>query len=138
MKIYVFGNGNLSYRDFQEFYINPLSKHNLIDSAAFIICDFRGVDTLMMEYLKTASSNVTVLHIGDKPRYLPDKYKTKVNSWKVIGGFPDDTSRDQKAIDDCTHYLAIDRNTNDKRKSGTQKNIEKCNALGKLSISELR
>lgn len=137
MKIYVFGNGNLSYEDFQENYIKLLVENDLIAQAEFILCDFRGVDTLMMEYLKTESPNVTVLHIGEKSRYMPDKYKTKVSSWKVIGGFIDDKSRDKAAIDFCTHYLAIDRNTNDKRKSGTQKNIEECISFEKISIRDL-
>ena len=134
MKVYVFGNGNISYDEFNEKYINILEKGNLIARSEFILCDFRGVDTLMMEYLKTKSSNVTILHIGERPRYMPDKYKTKVSNWKVIGGFSDDRSRDDEAISLCSHYLAIDQNTDEKRKSGTQKNIEKCIALGKSPV----
>jgi hypothetical protein len=137
MKIYVFGNGNLSFKGFQENYISLISHRNLIHTAEFIIGDFRGVDTLMMEYLKTESANVTILHIGEKPRYLPDKYKTKVSSWHLIGNFIDDESRDLKAIEECTHYLAIDVNSNKKRISGTQKNIELCESLGKISIKKL-
>lgn len=134
MKIYVFGNGNLSYDDFQEYYIQPLIEKELIHRAEFIVCDFRGVDTLLMEYLKTKSAKVTVLHIGEHPRYMPDKYKTKVSNWNIIGGFDNDQLRDDEAIKSCTHYLAIDKNSNDERQSGTQRNIEKCESLGKIAV----
>jgi len=134
MVIYVFGNGNLSYQSFKEEYINALEKNLFSTDHSFILGDFRGVDTLMMEYLKTETANVNVLHIGESPRYLPDKYKTKVSSWTVIGGFEDDDARDLYAINECTHYLAVDKNTNDKRKSGTLKNIERCEARGKTRL----
>ncbi len=108
-------------------------KENNIE---FIVCDFRGVDTLIMEYLKNESHNVSVLHIGEKPRYLPDKYRTKVNHWKIIGGFENDILRDKYAIENCTHFIATDFNSSEKRKSGTQKNIELCEALNKIKIAE--
>jgi hypothetical protein len=111
-----------------------LIENELIDRAEFLLGDFRGVDTLMMEYLKTKTSKVTVLHIGEKPRYAPDRYKTKVSSWTFVGGFQDDQSRDEEAIKNCTHYLAIDRNSNDSRKSGTMRNLERCEALGKIAL----
>ncbi len=50
-KIYVSGNGNVSWEKFQQFYIEPLKKFNL-DECEFIIGDFSGADTLMMEFLK--------------------------------------------------------------------------------------
>ena len=136
MKIYVFGNGNLGYNSFKKEYLDALEDSLLDPDAAFILGDFRGVDTLMMEYLKTETANVTILHIGEHPRYLPDKYRTKVSGWKIIGGFEDDDSRDLYAIEECTHYLAIDNNSNDKRKSGTQKNIERCKARGKAQLTQ--
>lgn len=134
MKIYIFGNGNISFQEFLKYYAEPLEKYLNQEQSSFLLCDFRGVDTLMMEYLKSATGNVSVYHIGKKPRYLPDKYKTKVNSWKLIGGFESDSARDQAAINECTHFLAIDKNSNENKKSGTFKNMERCESLGKIKI----
>jgi len=134
MKVYIFGNGNTSFSNFEKFYLNPLQELIQDKHAEFIVGDCRGVDTLIMEYLKTETANVSVIHIGERPRYLPDKYKTKVSQWKIIGGFEDDSSRDNYAIDLASHFLGTDFNSNEKRKSGTQKNIERCLALNKIRI----
>jgi hypothetical protein len=53
----------------------------------FILCDFRGVDTMTMEFLKCLTAKVTIYHIGENPRYLPDKYRTKVSLWELLGVF---------------------------------------------------
>ena len=135
MKVYIFGNGNISFDDFEEFYLNPLKGLVTDKQVSYIICDFRGVDTLAMEYLKSTCQNVTIAHIGERPRYIPDKYRTKVSQWNIVGGFEDDQSRDQFAIDQCTHFIARDFNSNEKRKSGTLKNIELCKSLGKIEIT---
>lgn len=136
MKIYIFGNGNIKFDDFEQSYLRPIKRLIKTDNVTFIVCDFRGVDTLVMEYLKSESQNVSVIHIGEKPRYLPDKYRTKVSQWKIIGGFENDKSRDEYAINTCTHFLAVDFNSDGKRKSGTQKNIELCLSLNKTKIEE--
>ena len=134
MKIYIFGNGNISFDDFLKFYITPIEKYKVSKHLTFLLCDFRGLDTLMMEYLKSETGNVLIYHMGEKPRYLPDKFKTKVQEWKLIGRFESDSSRDIAAINEFTHYLAIDKNSNERRKSGTLKNIELCESLNKTRI----
>lgn len=134
MRVYVFGNGNLSFADFLTHYRVPLTEWIDPTQAEFIVCDFRGVDTLTMELLKQLSANVRVFHIGERPRYLPDRYRTKVSSWELVGGFEDDRARDEAAIAACTHFLAVDFNSNAKRKSGTTTNIARCLALGKLPL----
>lgn len=133
--IYIFGNGNISLSDFITEYQQPLLPQINKPDVSFILCDFRGTDTLAMEMLKTTSPNVYIFHIGEKPRYMPDAYKTKVSQWKLKGGFKDDEARDLAAIDMCTHFIAIDHNSNPKRTSGTQKNIERCMSLGKIRIN---
>ena len=138
MKIYIFGNGNISFSDFKRLYEKPLLHYCSLDNVEFLLCDFRGVDTLTMEVLKTETSNVTVFHLGEKPRYLPDKFKTKVNDWRIVGGFVSDEQRDGECINACTHFLAVDFNSDNKRKSGTQKNIERCKELGKIKIEDTK
>jgi hypothetical protein len=134
MNVYVFGNGNLSFEDFKTHYEIPLLKALEVTDCSFSLCDFRGTDTLTMEFLKCLSAKVTVYHVGERPRYFPDKYKTKAGEWLVLAGFASDEARDRAAIDACTHYLAIDFNSDTKRKSGTQKNIELCDSLGKMRL----
>ena len=137
-KIFVFGNGNLSFKQFIELYTEPIRQIFLkIDNPCFILCDYKGVDTLTMEFLKCETANVSILHIGTTPRYSPDKYKTKVSLWNFIGSFQSDSERDNAAISLCTHFLAYDFNSNEKRKSGTLTNIETCLKNNKIDISTL-
>ncbi len=136
MNIYIFGNGNISFTDFKTHYEQIINQYLNNDSITFSLCDFKGTDTLTMELLKCSTTNVSIYHIGDKPRYLPDKFKTKVNNWKIIGGFENDEQRDFEAIKNCTHYIATDFNSNSKRKSGTLKNIELCDKSGKIKLNE--
>ena len=133
VRVYVFGNGNLGFDAFLDRYRAPLLDLDLA-RCEVLVCDFRGVDTLTMELLKDRMAQVRVFHIGERPRYLPDRYRTKVSSWELVGGFEDDASRDAAAIEACTHFLGFDQNSNAKRTSGTQKNIERCLALGKIRL----
>lgn len=132
-KIYVSGNGNLSWEKFHEFYVQPLKDFNFAE-CEFIIGDFSGADTLMMEYLKDKTEKVTVIHIGEKPRYRINTFKTKASAWTFSGNFKSDAERDEYAVAYCTHFLAVDFNSDSKRKSGTLKNIEKCLNTGKIKI----
>ncbi|MCB9792685.1 MAG: hypothetical protein H6741_08130 [Alphaproteobacteria bacterium] len=133
MQVYVFGNGNLSFSDFLTHYLAPLEALDLA-SCRFLVCDFRGVDTLVMEALKTRTAAVSVFHVGQRPRYLPDRFRTKVGAWELVGGFAGDADRDAAAIARCTHFLALDQNSDAKRKSGTLRNIEACLALGRVRL----
>jgi hypothetical protein len=134
VKVFVFGNGNLSFKDFLEYYEKPITEILKTNSPSFVLCDYKGVDTLTMELLKCETTNVSILHIGTTPRYSPDKYKTKVSQWNFIGGFQSDKERDTAAINMCTHFLAYDFNSNEKRKSGTLTNIENCLIENKIDI----
>ncbi len=136
MQVYIFGNGNISFDDFRKHYEEPIKRILESDNdAGFLLCDFRGTDTLAMELLKSKTSNVTVFHVGEKPRYFPDKFKTKARGWKVVGGFESDEQRDIEVAKLCTHFLAKDFNSDEKRKSGTLKSIEFCIELGRVNLS---
>jgi hypothetical protein len=136
MDIYVFGNGNINFTDFVHHYELIIRKFTTAPDVSFLLCDFKGTDTLAMELLKTETERVRIYHIGQRPRYLPDFYQTKVARWKLIGGFQGDKERDDAAIESCTHFLAIDFNTNASRMSGTRRNIEKCLLLGKIPLEQ--
>lgn len=134
MNTFIFGNGNLSFTDFVEHYSKRIKMIGFGTDIHFTICDFRGVDTLTMEFLKCEAANVSIFHIGEMPRYLPDKFRTRVSEWNLIGQFKSDKERDLAAIENCTHFLAFDFNSDESRKSGTQKNIEKCLKLNKIRL----
>ncbi len=134
MNLFIFGNGNLSFGDFVIHYVRVLEGIKLSKRDTYLVCDFRGADTLVMEYLKHVSARVSVFHIGEQPRYLPDRYRTKVSGWELVGGFSSDNARDDAAIDACTHFLAHDTNSTPERRSGTGRNIERCLALGKTRL----
>ena len=136
MIIYVFGNGNISFDDFTKYYKDILTHFSSNLKNHFIVCDFRGTDTLTIEFLKSITPNVSLYHIGEMPRYMPDKYKTKASQWIVKGGFTSDKDRDSNAIEACTHFIAKDFNSNEKRKSGTLKNIQACIDKGKINLLE--
>lgn len=134
MKIFLFGNGNLSLDDFLRLYRAPLEATEGFAEASYLVCDFRGADTLAMEYLKHLTARVSVYHMGQRPRYLPDRFKTQVGGWSLVGGFASDAARDLAAMEACTHFLAHDFNTSPERKSGTLRNIQRCLQLGRVRL----
>jgi len=136
IRLFVFGNGNTTFADFLLYYRVHLLRLADEPDTHFLLSDFKGVDTLAMEVLKTQTTQVSIYHIGEKPRYLPDHYKTKVSEWEIVGGFNTDKERDNAAIEACTHFLGIDFNSDTQRKSGTQKNIEKCLSLRKIDVQK--
>lgn len=133
MRLYVFGNGNLSFDAFCKLYVPALERAVAAD-ASFIVCEFRGADTLTLEWLKTRTPNVEVLHVGERPRYLPDRYRTKVSGWAIRGGFADDDQRDAAALAQCTHVLAHDFNSKPERTSSTAKLLTRAEELGRPAL----
>lgn len=129
-RLYVFGNGNLGFDTFLARYVPGLERALACD-AAFLVCDFRGADTLTLEWLKDRTAAVTLLHVGERPRYRPDAWRTRVSEWTMQGGFASDAARDAAAIAACTAFLALDQNSDARRTSGTARIIEACLAAGR-------
>lgn len=134
MILYVFGNGNLPWDTFSLHYAPQLHACANNPHHQFIVCDFRGADTLTQEFLKTLTGNVHVYHVGQRPRYLADAFRTRVSEWTMVGGFASDSARDQAAMEACTHFLAVDFNSDAHRTSGTHQNIAQCLQWGKLAL----
>jgi len=132
MILYVFGPGRIGFEAFLELYLPPLQR--LEESDHVVVCDLGGTDTLAMEVLKDRTANVAVLHIGERPRYLPDRHKTKAAGWELVGGFADDNARDRAAVERCTHFLAHDLSPVPGRTSGTMRIMQLCHKLGKPRI----
>jgi len=133
MRLYILGNGNVGFDAFTNLYVPELASA-VASGAGFVVCDFRGTDTLAMEWLKTQTADVEVLHVGERPRYLPDRFRTRVSAWTVTGGFASDAERDEAALQRCTHVLGVDFNSDDKRTSGTAKMLERAEAKGRARL----
>jgi hypothetical protein len=133
--VYVFGHGNLPFATFLERYVPAIDTMLLDQATAWVVCDFRGTDTLAMEYLKTRTDRATVFHVGERPRYMPDTFGTPADGWQRRGGFADDATRDDAALAACTHFLAIDARPDETRASGTRRAIERCRALGRIDLA---
>jgi len=137
-KIFIFGNGNLSFEDFLQHYVPVLEQTCDDPDTEYLLCEFRGVDILALEWLKCKTPRVTLFHMNNRPRYLPDQFRTHVNEWTIKGGYQSNLERDLAALHACTHFLGIDFNTDKFRKSGTQKNIETCLKLKKTRLLALQ
>lgn len=133
-KVYIFGHNNITWNSFVAYYESAL--HDTIQTwvdAEYLVCDARGCDTLTMEWLKTQTDLVTVHHMFEKPRYLPDTYKSKVSSWSIQGGFISDKHRDTYCVDKCTHFVGFSSRPD----SSTQKLRDLCLEKGKIDLTEL-
>lgn len=71
-QVFISGNGNTSFSDFLKYYQPHLENLVNEEDTHFILGNFRGIDVLSMEFLKTRTSNVKVYHVGEKPnKFLP-------------------------------------------------------------------
>ena len=116
------GHGNLTFEEWLEHY-KPLIDSALEENAQFLIGDFRGTDVLCLEYLKNKTTQVTVCHCFEKPRYWVDKIDLPSQEWKYQGGFVSDLERDTYMTDNSDLDIAWVRLG--KEKSGTAKNIKR-------------
>lgn len=133
--VYVFGNGNISCDDFFNIYAPAIHRaHESNPRTRFHVCDFRGVDTLTMEFLKHRTPSVTVYHVGKSPRYLPDRFNTLVSAWTINGGHASDKDRDAAAVSASSQFLAADFNSTADHTTATARSIRACVLLGKQNL----
>lgn len=119
---FISGHGNITFEEWLEYY-KPLIDKALKENACFIIGDFRGADTLSMEYLKDKTALVTITHCFENPRYKVDVSGLLSNEWKYVGGFMNDTERDAFMTENSDTDIAWIRAG--REKSGTAKNIKR-------------
>ncbi len=124
----------MSFDDFRGLYVLAIDSALERVATSWVVCDFRGVDTLTMEYLKTRTAAVSVFHVGAAPRYLPDRRHTHVDEWTIRGGFADDAARDQAALASATHFLAVDRFSTPKRPTATARLVDRAMAAGRVPL----
>lgn len=127
-KIYfVSGHLDITEDEFEKYYIQKINDA-VSNNCAFVIGDARGTDSFAQKYLHSmAYDKVTIYHMCDKPR-------NNFGTFKTIGGFNDDDTRDTQMTRDSTNDILWIRPIEEQKKrlgkkynpnhiSGTQKNM---------------
>ena len=128
MKIYfISGHCDITQGEFKEYYHARLDAA-LEEKASFVVGDARGVDMLTHAYLNVKTRDVTVYHIGQKPFHNMGGFPTR-------GGFDNHAKKDAAMTRISDADIAWVRSEEEqkklygdkyrKRKSGTQKNLER-------------
>lgn len=114
---FIFGHGDITKEEFDLHYIPYINKGISLNHT-FIVCDYKGADTMAQEYLNFIQYNkVIIYHMFEKPRVQSNIL------WETKGGFISDDERDSKCTLESNYdiaYLKINR-----EKSGTAKNINR-------------
>jgi hypothetical protein len=130
MTAFISGHLDISQEDFETHYIRIIDNA-IIKGCKFIVGDARGVDNLATNYLinKAQTPNITVYHIGTKPRNFFEGCNYK-------GGYKTDIERDEAMTNASDFDIAWVRPEEEAKKlygnkykpgriSGTQQNINR-------------
>lgn len=127
MVYFVSGHRNLSYEDFEKYYIPIIDKiiRTEGDDAEFIMGDCEGADKFAMDYIFSKDiCHVTIYHMFTKPRNTP-KATTRVllDIVDFRGGFKSDEDRDSAMTHDSDFDIAFIKDN--RWDSGTAQNIKR-------------
>lgn len=115
--IFISGHGDLTDKEFDEFYKNKINEHIALNNT-FIICDFKGADTKAQNYLKQLNyKKVIIVNMFENPRYKAD------SEWKSVNGFKTDEERDTYCPLNSSEDILFIRKG--KEKSGTAANLKR-------------
>lgn len=137
MIYFVSGHRDLSYEDFQKYYV-PVLVNVLVDDGypMFLIGDCNGVDKFAMDYIykHMRCGELIIYHMFDSPRNTPEGYikrESTSDEWleedlvdvHFMGGFQSDEERDSAMTEnsDCDIAFIKDNRWN----SGTAQNIKR-------------
>lgn len=133
MVYFISGHRNLSYKDFEEYYIPVIDNIIWTDNAPiFVVGDCNGVDKFAMNYIYNTYNDRCVLnifHMFESPRNTPLNKKVCEfdNNYEdnvfFFGGFISDEDRDSamtKASDTDIAFIKDNR-----WNSGTAQNIKR-------------
>jgi hypothetical protein len=129
------GHGTLTIEEFLSYY-KPKIDYHIKQNSHFRVGDFRGCDTITLEYLKDKTSNVTVYHQSDKPKINIDTYNLLSKNWKYSGNYKTFEESDLfmiSGIDDIIGWV----NPN-QINTFTERNINLFNSLTKTQIQLYR
>ena len=130
MIYFISGHRDLSYEDFEKYYIPKIKEVVEEDPRAeFVVGDCDGVDKYTMDYIFDETMNaITIYHMFDKPRNTPN-YKhpgSLVSSYKYVyfrSGFKSDEERDSAMTRDSDFDIAFVKDN--RWDSGTAQNIKR-------------
>lgn len=132
MIYFISGHRDLSYEDFEKYYI-PKIKEVLENDpwAEFIVGDCDGVDKFAMDYIYNKTGRkLTIYHMFESPRNIPEGYEPPIGieemldcSVSVISGFKSDEERDSAMTRDSDFDIAFVKD--DRWNSGTAQNIKR-------------
>lgn len=129
MIYFVSGHRDLSYEDFEKYYIPKIKEVIEMDPRAeFVVGDCEGVDKFAMDYIyKNCFAPLAVYHIFDTPRNVPEGVNfygdSSVEGVYFNGGYESDIERDTAMTKASDFDIAF---VNDNRwDSGTAQNIKR-------------
>jgi hypothetical protein len=130
---FISGHIDLTQEEFDQYYKNKIDEA-ITKKHSFVIGDARGADALAQEYLINLipKEKVKIYHMFDKPLVNKDNYKT-------VGGFKNHNKKDTAMTLGSDYDIAYVRSAeltkkilekkgilyNPKRKSGTQRNLDR-------------
>ena len=89
MKYFISGHLDLTQDEFEKHYKSQIDAALCESSSEFVIGDATGADLLAQQYLFYKDKNVTIYHIGSKPRNLAN------HCFSTHSGFKTDELRDE-------------------------------------------
>lgn len=127
MVYFVSGHRNLSYEDFEKYYIPIIDKiiRTEGNDAEFIMGDCEGVDKFAMDYIFSKDiCHVTIYHMFTKPRNTPEATtRVLLDIVNFRGGFTSDEDRDSAMTRDSDFDIAFIKDN--RWDSGTAQNIKR-------------
>lgn len=126
MIYFISGHRNLSYEDFEKYYIPIIDK--IIredDEAKFVVGDCDGVDKFAMDYIFSKDiCHITIYHMFNKPRNVPEaNTRVILDLVDFRGGFKSDEERDSAMTRDSDFDIAFVKDC--RWNSGTAQNIKR-------------
>lgn len=134
MTYFISGHRNLSYEDFEKYYIPIINKIiEKDDRAEFVIGDCNGVDKFAMDYIYKYYKEyccLIIYHMFTSPRNTPmnkkvEKFNNYMDGTEVyfVGGFKSDEERDSAMTRNSDFDIAFVKDN--RWNSGTAQNIKR-------------
>lgn len=134
MIYFISGHRDLSYEDFEKYYIPKIKEIIEMDPrAGFVVGDCDGVDKYTMDYIFNETTNiVTIYHMFNKPRNTPndkspESFASNYEYVQFRSGFKSDEERDAAMTRDSDFDIAFIKDG--RWDSGTAQNIKRRHGL---------
>lgn len=132
MVYFISGHRNLSYEDFEKYYIPEIDRIIRYDiSPKFIVGDYEGVDKFAMDYIYDNieyDGELQIYHMHETPRNTPldmsiEDINKDYSGVHLVGGFKSDEERDSAMTRDSDCDIAFIKDN--RWDSGTAQNIKR-------------